>query len=309
MPRARQRCRGAGLAAPRHSRSARANHAWHAGCLGRGMLHDKRWVLLGWIALVPACSDDAPAREVRPDELTDGGLECELNWPGAPRHVAAGRRCDGHVDCYYGDDERDCPGQYVCEAWSGDPAEGRATVISPDAVCDGTRDCLASDDEMHCGDRKQVICVSDDGPNYVVIGDRICDGKQHCSYYSEDEQNCPDSFVCAWHDGLGTTVIPRSQVCDGRWNCWEDELDCPGIEAFACTDGHTIPAASKCDGYPQCPDGSDEKMELCQQFRCWTGPVDVPDPASCVRCPQRIPIAQRCDGRPDCRSGEDELGC
>ncbi|GFR68382.1 low-density lipoprotein receptor [Elysia marginata] len=54
--------------------------------------------------------------------------------------------------------------------------------------------------------------------------------------------------------------LPPPYLCA----CAEPTSPEPCLEGrFRCDDGTCIPRAYKCDGFPQCPDSSDEKVDLC----------------------------------------------
>lgn len=61
-----------------------------------------------------------------------------------------------------------------------------------------------------------------------------------------------------------------------------------------------VGAGERCDGVPQCPDGSDETG-------CWT-----PTQECALRCDTAtrcIPRSWLCDGHADCLDHTDEQGC
>nr|6BYV_A Chain A, Very low-density lipoprotein receptor [Homo sapiens] len=73
---------------------------------------------------------------------------------------------------------------------------------------------------------------------------------------------------------------------------------------FVCNNGQCVPSRWKCDGDPDCEDGSDESPEQCHMRTCRIHEI------SCgAHSTQCIPVSWRCDGENDCDSGEDEENC
>uniref|UniRef100_A0A8C1LCQ7 LDL receptor related protein 8 n=1 Tax=Cyprinus carpio TaxID=7962 RepID=A0A8C1LCQ7_CYPCA len=71
---------------------------------------------------------------------------------------------------------------------------------------------------------------------------------------------------------------------------------------FACANGQCVPGRWRCDGEPECPDGSDEADATCTVKQ--TCPPEKFDCGG--KC---VSLSWRCDGEKDCENGEDEADC
>uniref|UniRef100_A0A674NKW8 Low density lipoprotein receptor-related protein 8, apolipoprotein e receptor n=1 Tax=Takifugu rubripes TaxID=31033 RepID=A0A674NKW8_TAKRU len=70
---------------------------------------------------------------------------------------------------------------------------------------------------------------------------------------------------------------------------------------FTCKNGQCVPARWRCDGEPECADGSDEADAICSRQTCPPEKFDCGGPTS--KC---VSLSWRCDGERDCENGADE---
>uniref|UniRef100_A0A9J8A3Q3 Low density lipoprotein receptor-related protein 8, apolipoprotein e receptor n=1 Tax=Cyprinus carpio carpio TaxID=630221 RepID=A0A9J8A3Q3_CYPCA len=73
---------------------------------------------------------------------------------------------------------------------------------------------------------------------------------------------------------------------------------------FACKNGQCVPARWRCDGEPECSDGSDEADSTCSRQTCPPEKFDCGGSTS--KC---VSLSWRCDGEQDCENGADEEQC
>lgn len=71
---------------------------------------------------------------------------------------------------------------------------------------------------------------------------------------------------------------------------------------FSCKSGECIDDANLCDGKLDCPDGSDETVQVCSLLRC---------PEYAFRCDYGACINKDlvCNGKSECTDGSDEIFC
>jgi low-density lipoprotein receptor-related protein 1 (alpha-2-macroglobulin receptor) len=176
-------------------------------------------------------------------------------------------------------------------------------------------------------DRKDEGCPADmflctDTRPYCINLEWKCDGTPDCNP-PIDEQNCPSDspFKCA-NDMFSCdngNCVEHDHVCDGDNDCDDNSdeafaLCSPGARDsptnvfskcarhdFSCADGlQCIAVTWRCDGHPECDDGSDEEncTGICDQKKEW----------KCKAANSCIPKQLRCDGQLDCMDGSDEIG-
>lgn len=196
----------------------------------------------------------------------------------------------------------------ACRAMTPGYFDGQVPV--QDELADCYAACLV---ELECDELRLAICNSTNEPGQACVracdppftcvdGTEIyererCDGVWQCQDQS-DEQGCesvmpaPGVFLCSEEPGRW---IPDTGVCDGIGQCPgdTDEEDCT---YFTCGDGEVAHVDARCNDWPECFDGSDERD------------CPPPEPFACDNGFE-ITVDDVCDGNAECQYGEDELDC
>nr|QKO00544.1 Vg receptor protein [Amblyseius eharai] len=237
--------------------------------------------------------------------------------------VPKSQRCDGRIDCAFGDDEIDCQckeGQYACK-------DGRRCIDSG-KVCDGVEDCWDGDDEQDCPlscSPKMFKC----GNDLCLPIDSMCNNFIECPDGS-DEANCTYvgvrtglkervPFFCAkkqgviWCDG---ECVYYKELCDGMTNCLDgrDEANCTHTDSshcsasgqFLCSNNKCILYGLVCDEEDDCGDNSDETLPECSVIKAQNGHKTCHNDQFRCSSGKCIQLAALCDGNHDCDDGGDE---
>ncbi|CAB1347775.1 unnamed protein product [Coregonus sp. 'balchen'] len=256
--------------------------------------------------------------------------------------LPASAHCNGVQDCPGGADEQHC--DPLCTRYMDFVCQNRAQCLFQSLVCDGTKHCEDGSDEdvayascsTHPEFEKTCDAYNFQCANGVCVSlGWKCDGMNDCGDYS-DEANCgsptegpgcardfqyecrgvtphtpaPGPSSCApnrFHCGSGACIV-NSWVCDGYADCPDgsDELGCPTGEQpkgqFLCRKPPTcIPDWQRCDGHQHCLDGSDEA-------HCPTrGPLTCVNGTRCADGEACVLDGERCDGFMDCSDHTDSL--
>uniref|UniRef100_A0A3Q3EAT1 Sortilin-related receptor n=1 Tax=Labrus bergylta TaxID=56723 RepID=A0A3Q3EAT1_9LABR len=246
--------------------------------------------------------------------------------------------CDGDDDCQ---DDSDEDPQHCRTRCNGFLCSNH-TCLPATAHCNGIQECPDGADEHNCDPLctryMEFVCKN---RAQCLFQSLVCDGIKHCEDGSDEDAalslySTPSEFGkvpgCSryfQYECRNGRCIPTWWKCDGENDCgdWSDEAQCTGAHSvirlpgspgpstcapnrFHCGSGACIINTWVCDGYADCPDGSDE-------LGLPTHPAPPPPSPSrcsrgqfqCRRPPLCIPDWQRCDGQIHCQDRSDEAQC
>ncbi|CAB3404118.1 unnamed protein product [Caenorhabditis bovis] len=244
------------------------------------------------------------------------------------RCIPVAWRCDGDIDCRFGEDEDHCSAscaknEHMCGKSSILDSRGQLKCVPKRWVCDGEFDCEDKSDEKDCKeitcDKNQFKCEDMSGGfNLCIPKTWICDGQRDC-IGGQDEENCSEKkcgktdFACA-----NGNCIFKNWVCDGEDDCGDDSDEfinapsfcnkttnvCDSADMFRCPNGDCIPAKWRCDGQSDCRDHADERNCSVVQHTC-----KFAEEFACKTSQACISRNWYCDGEEDCPDGSDEENC
>ncbi|CAG5128178.1 unnamed protein product [Candidula unifasciata] len=253
-------------------------------------------------------------------------------------YISIEQRCDKVGNCFDRSDELDCDYEYLADTMFSCDTQG---LLAYTFVCDGIDGCLDSSDEKSCAGLDKTVLgpqltTCTDG--MIVERSKLCDAREDCRDAS-DEEDCNEcvagSALCpmiaclprnwqndtevdcpirdlkgrrapesVFKENLFKNRVPPGIVVPDGYGKFEiksmtGEL-CPPTHA-QCSEGYCIPVYMWCNNMVDCPNGEDERPELCEKvcvgmYRCKYTHV-------CVHS------NHLCDGYYQCPNHDDELLC
>ncbi|XP_057655031.1 vitellogenin receptor [Diorhabda carinulata] len=245
-------------------------------------------------------------------------VDCDMNeflCPHSNLCIPKKFRCNGHMDCSFGEDEINCEPISNCSAGQFQCTDGQC--IQNYQVCDHIYDCQDKSDEQKCEsgqDRKDCPpghfrCNNSE----CVSSTFVCDGHADCDD-SSDEHNCIENicFDNQFRCDSGA-CIPKAWECDRAYDCPDNSdehcaLDTCSDDFFKCENYRCIDKKLLCDGVDDCGDHSDETLDYCHHYTkssgCSLNEMECSSNTSIC-----IPISAKCNGTSECPNNEDEIGC
>ncbi|XP_033626382.1 low-density lipoprotein receptor-related protein 12-like [Asterias rubens] len=231
---------------------------------------------------------------------------CTSRVTGKPICLSESKKCDGHIDCGNGEDEKDC--HSVCRHYYDSDYKYFTSPNFPNNY-DSNLDCSWTLSvksgaiiqlRFHTFNLEQGYDT-----DYVNVYDGDTEGPQFLigNYYSYDKAvNVPPKVI----DGTGNTMLvifhtDASSNNKGFNVTYQTKGDClSGQYLCSRTDQNCFDDSQKCDNILSCMKGQDEVGCI----DCAAG--QIPCLKTHTGC---YSMDQRCDGKRNCKFGEDEEDC
>ncbi|XP_050360629.1 basement membrane-specific heparan sulfate proteoglycan core protein isoform X13 [Nymphalis io] len=175
--------------------------------------------------------------------------------------------------------------------------KGSEMVICEDMICNGINDCPNATDEMNCDYYDKIYRTPDESQS---IGESPETATDNPSLEENQENICPAGETRCDE----TRCIRPEARCDGAPDCDDgtDEEGCDsescGVDDFRCYNGKCIESSYRCNGVIDCASGEDEK-----DCECRSDEFKCLDDGSCIE------LRKRCDGYSHCGDSSDEQDC
>nr|XP_026490200.1 basement membrane-specific heparan sulfate proteoglycan core protein isoform X1 [Vanessa tameamea] len=175
--------------------------------------------------------------------------------------------------------------------------EGSDVEICEDMICNGIKECPNGMDEINCDYDDKTYKPPDES---YSIGESPETATDNPSIEEKQENICPAGETRCDE----TRCIRADARCDGTPDCDDgtDEEGCYsescGVDDFRCYNGKCIESLYRCNGVIDCASGEDEKDCECRR-----------DEFKCLDDGSCIELRKRCDGYSHCGDSSDEQDC